>query len=99
MRSAGTRLSEVVRVLDLRDDREDDASRRLAARRRSGGPREEAEHCGERENSSGCRPVAAHRLRFGPKWRTLASLTECVVRPRTLSRVRADEDRRPREAR
>jgi hypothetical protein len=66
MRPAGTRLAEVVDVLHLADDGEDDVSRRLSAGGCDGSSGDEADSCGEEEDPSGCRPVAAHRLRFQP---------------------------------
>src|SRR5712691_5008586 len=89
MRAARSRLSKVVGVLHLTDDGEDDVRRWLRVRRRGSSPGGEAEHGGEEEDASGCRPVAAHWLRFGPKGRTLPGPQECAVVSGRLSRVRA----------
>src|SRR5438128_11813692 len=99
MRAARARLSKVVDVLHLADDGEDDVRWRLRVRRRGCSPGGEAERGGEEEDASGCRPVATHWLRFGPKGGTLAGPQECVVWRGRLSRVSADEDRSLREAR
>ena len=69
MRAARPWLAEVVRVLDLCDDWKDDVGGRLPVRGSNSRPGDEAGHSGEEEDTSGCRPVAAHGLRFASEVR------------------------------
>jgi hypothetical protein len=74
VRTARSRVAEIVDVMGGAEDREDDRLRRVT---RACGcrPGQEAGDKEEEKGSSGCRPVASHELRFAREGRDANKLS------------------------